>query len=84
MIRDASVEDLGDVAALIRALADYERMADEVEWDLDQLGATLFGPDAAVIGTEIEGVPIDLRIDRDGMRLDDGRQSDTARGPESR
>lgn len=46
MIRDATVEDLEDVAALIRALADYEELAHEVEWDLEQLGATLFGPDA--------------------------------------
>jgi GNAT superfamily N-acetyltransferase len=46
VIREATVEDLEHVAGLIRALADYEEMADEVEWDLDQLRTTLFGPDA--------------------------------------
>ena len=46
MIRDATMHDLGDVGALIRALADYEELADEVEWDLELLGRTLFGPDA--------------------------------------
>lgn len=46
MIRDATAADLDDIAALIRALAEYEKMADEVEWDLELLGRTLFGPDA--------------------------------------
>ena len=46
MIRDATPADLDDVAALIRALADYEELAHEVEWDLELLAETLFGPDA--------------------------------------
>ena len=46
MIRDATSSDLDDVAALIRALADYESLANEVEWDLELLAETLFGPDA--------------------------------------
>jgi GNAT superfamily N-acetyltransferase len=46
VIRDATSSDLDDVAALIRALADYESLAHEVEWDLELLAETLFGPDA--------------------------------------
>jgi GNAT superfamily N-acetyltransferase len=46
VIRDATSSDLEDVAALIRALADYESLAHEVEWDLELLAETLFGPDA--------------------------------------
>ncbi len=46
MIRDATADDLPVVARLIRALADYERLAHEVVWDEADLGATLFGPDA--------------------------------------
>jgi GNAT superfamily N-acetyltransferase len=46
LIRDATPADLGDVAGLIRALADYEELAHEVEWDLDRLRDSLFGPDA--------------------------------------
>lgn len=38
--------DLPAIAALIRDLAEYERMLDEVEWDEAQLDATLFGPGA--------------------------------------
>jgi GNAT superfamily N-acetyltransferase len=46
VIRDATVGDLEDVADLIRALAAYEELSHEIEWDLDQLGDTLFGADA--------------------------------------
>jgi GNAT superfamily N-acetyltransferase len=46
VIRDAVADDLDDIAALIRALADYEELAHEVEWDLEQLGETLFGTGA--------------------------------------
>jgi GNAT superfamily N-acetyltransferase len=46
VIRPATVEDLPVVAALIRDLADYERLAHEVTWDEATLGETLFGPDA--------------------------------------
>ena len=46
MIRDANDDDLADIGALIVALAEYEELAHEVEWDLPQLGRTLFGPDA--------------------------------------
>lgn len=46
MIRPAAPDDLPAIAQLIRALADYERLAHEVEWDEAQLEATLFAPDA--------------------------------------
>ncbi len=46
-IRDAGPDDLDEVAALIRELADYEKMTDEVVWDLDELGAQLFGAEPA-------------------------------------
>lgn len=45
-LRDATPADLPVVAGLIRALADYERLTSEIEWTEDELGATLFGPDA--------------------------------------
>ena len=45
-LRDATPDDLAVVAELIRALADYERLAHEIEWTEDSLAATLFGPDA--------------------------------------
>lgn len=66
MIRDATIEDLEDVAALVRALADYEDMADEVEWDLDGLGATLFGegavPSTLVAVDEASGDVVGIAI----------------------
>jgi GNAT superfamily N-acetyltransferase len=46
VIRDATVDDLPALAQLIRDLADYERLAHEVEWDEPQLRDTLFGPEA--------------------------------------
>ena len=45
-LRDATAEDLPVVAELIRALAAYERLGDEVEWTDEGLGATMFGPGA--------------------------------------
>jgi GNAT superfamily N-acetyltransferase len=46
VIRPATPDDVLAIAELIRALADYENLAGEVEWDEAQLAATLFGPDA--------------------------------------
>jgi GNAT superfamily N-acetyltransferase len=43
-IRPAVPTDLPEIAALIRELADYEEMSDEVVWDLPQLEGQLFGP----------------------------------------
>ncbi|MEJ7846303.1 MAG: GNAT family N-acetyltransferase, partial [Acidimicrobiales bacterium] len=47
VIRDAVAADLPVIAELIRALADYERMADEVVWAEADLGRHLFGPEPA-------------------------------------
>lgn len=46
MIRPATRDDLPVVAGLIRDLAVYERMEDQLEWDEAALGETLFGADA--------------------------------------
>ncbi len=46
-IRPAVTTDLAEIAALIRELADYERLAHEVEWREHELGAALFGDDPA-------------------------------------
>ena len=44
MLRDATPADLDQICALIRDLADYERLASEVAFDREQLGGWLFGP----------------------------------------
>ncbi len=46
-IRPAEPSDLPEIAALIRELAEYEEMTDEVVWELPQLERELFGPDPA-------------------------------------
>lgn len=46
-IRPAAPADLPEIAALIRELAEYEEMTDEVVWDLPQLESQLFGPEPA-------------------------------------
>jgi GNAT superfamily N-acetyltransferase len=64
VIRDATVDDLDAVARCIRALAEYESLAHEIEWDLPQLRATLFGDDAvprtlvATDGDDVVGIAI--------------------------
>ena len=64
MIRAATPDDLPAIAELIRALADYERLADEVEWDHAQLAEALFGADAvpstlvAEDGGDVVGIAI--------------------------
>lgn len=57
-IRPATSADLPLIAELIRALADYERLADEVRFDEAVLGEKLFGarPYAEVLIGEIDGV----------------------------
>ena len=58
-IRPATPADLPLIAELIRALAEYEKLADEVRFDEAQLGEHLFGPRpmAEVIIGEIDGQP---------------------------
>ncbi|WP_421852137.1 GNAT family N-acetyltransferase [Novosphingobium sp.] len=56
-IRSATPQDLPLIADLIRALADYEKLADAVRFDDAVLGAKLFGarPYAEVIIGELDG-----------------------------
>jgi GNAT superfamily N-acetyltransferase len=44
-VRDATPDDLTEIGAMIRELADFERSADEVTFDPDDLRLHLFGPD---------------------------------------
>lgn len=57
-IRPATRADLPLIAELIRELADYEKLADEVRFDEAVLGDHLFGPRpmAEVIIGEVDGV----------------------------
>ena len=43
-LRPATIDDLDEVIALINDLAEYERAADEVQLDRDELAGHLFGP----------------------------------------
>jgi GNAT superfamily N-acetyltransferase len=45
-LRQATVDDVEVVGALIRGLAEYEQLSHEVVWSLDQLRASLFGPES--------------------------------------
>ena len=56
-VRPATSADLPLIAALIRALADYEKLADEVRFDEAVLGEKLFGPRpyAEVLIAELDG-----------------------------
>lgn len=58
-IRPATAEDLPLIADLIRALADYEKLAHEVRFDEAVLGQKLFGPRpyAEVVIGELDGTP---------------------------
>ena len=58
-IRPATAADLPLIAQLIRDLADYERLASEVRFDLAVLGEKLFGarPYAEVLIGELDGEP---------------------------
>lgn len=58
-IRSAFADDVPLIASLIRALAEYEKLAHEVRFDEAVLGEKLFGPRpyAEVVIGEIDGVP---------------------------
>ncbi|MCW1382000.1 GNAT family N-acetyltransferase [Novosphingobium sp. KCTC 2891] len=58
-IRPATPADVGLIADLIRALADYEKLLDQVRFDEAVLGEKLFGarPYAEVVIGEIDGAP---------------------------
>ena len=63
-VRDATVDDLAAIGRLIRALADYEDMADDVVWTLDELGQALFGSDPAahVLVAEADGEVVGMAL----------------------
>ena len=63
-IRDAVAADAPLVMTLIRELAEYERMLDEVEADETSLARHLFGPDACAhaIIAEADGAPIGFAL----------------------
>ncbi|CAH0495185.1 GNAT family N-acetyltransferase [Novosphingobium sp. CECT 9465] len=58
-IRPAVADDVPLIASLIRALAEYEKLAHEVRFDEAVLGEKLFGPRpyAEVVIGEIDGLP---------------------------
>ncbi|MBL8865604.1 MAG: GNAT family N-acetyltransferase [Planctomycetia bacterium] len=57
MIRPATPADVPTIVALIRALADYEKLTHEVVLDEDRMREHLFGPRpyAEVLMAEVEG-----------------------------
>jgi len=90
-IRSAVATDLDTIIGFIRALAEYEKLADEVRLDRDMLAAHLFGarPMAEVIIAENDGVPIGFALffhnfstfeGRPGIYLEDLFVDPAARG----
>ena len=66
--RDATEDDLGEICALIRELAEYERLAHEVVFDDDDMRRHLFGADpaarvllATTSGGEVAGLALWFR-----------------------
>ena len=59
MLRPATPDDLDEICALIRELAEYEGLAHEVTFDEEELGAWLFGPEpkASVTIAEPDDAP---------------------------
>lgn len=64
MIRPATAADVPDIAALIRALADYEKLSHEVVLDEATLRDQLFGPRpfAEVLMAEADGRPVGFAL----------------------
>lgn len=56
-IRDAVATDVPHILAMIRELADYERLSHQVQATADSLAASLFGPNPCVraMMAEVEG-----------------------------
>jgi GNAT superfamily N-acetyltransferase len=63
-IRPATEADLGTIEELIRALAEYERMADQVVMDAELLRQGLFGdrPYAEVLMAEVDGEAVGFAL----------------------
>jgi GNAT superfamily N-acetyltransferase len=82
MIRPATAADTPVVAALIRALAEYERLSDRVVFEEDRLREYLFGPrpfaevllaeeDGAVVGFALFFPTFSTFLGRPGLWLED-------------
>jgi GNAT superfamily N-acetyltransferase len=82
VIRDARSEDLDEIIALVRELAEYERSAHEVVLDRDEFAAHVFGPgavahvlvaehDGAVAGCALYFRTFSTWLGRDGIWLED-------------
>lgn len=81
MIRVARPEDLEAIVGLIRALAEYERLAHVVELDADELRRHLFGPrphaevliaeDDAIVGFALFFHNFSTFLGRPGIYLED-------------
>ncbi|GAA2394210.1 GNAT family N-acetyltransferase [Nonomuraea africana] len=54
MIRTATVQDVPEIIAMIRELADYEKALHEVRVTREQLETALFGPSPALYGLVAE------------------------------
>ena len=91
LVRAAVREDIDVVIGFIRALADYERLADEVCLDRDVLDAHLFGakPMAEVLIAELDGAAVGFALffhnfstfeGRPGIYLEDLFVDPSARG----
>ena len=91
LVRAAVREDIDVVIGFIRALADYERLADEVYLDRDVLDAHLFGtkPMAEVLIAELDGAAVGFALffhnfstfeGRPGIYLEDLFVDPSARG----
>ncbi len=63
-IRSAAVDDLDLIIGFIRALAEYERLADDVRLDRATLGDHLFGPRpmAEVLIADHDGAPVGFAL----------------------
>jgi GNAT superfamily N-acetyltransferase len=59
IIRDAVAADVPEILAMIRELADYERLLHQVTATADSLAASLFGPNPCTQAmiAEVEGQP---------------------------
>lgn len=90
-IRDAVPGDIDLIIGFIRALADYEKLADEVRTDRDMLASHMFGPRpmAEVLIAEHDGDPVGFALffhnfstfeGRPGLYLEDLFVKPEARG----
>ena len=81
-IRDATVDDLDEILALVRELAEYEREPDAVVFARDEFAQHLFGPspvasaliaehDGAVAGMALYYRTFSTWLGRDGIWLED-------------